>query len=199
MPATTKSTYGSVVSPATVRTPSNRYHAAVISMHWLTLVLLIAVYTLIELKDFFPKHSAGRDAMQSWHELFGIMVFGVVIVRLMLRRLFPETPPIIPAISAWQHRLAKAMHFTLYAFLIITPLLGWFVLSAKGNLDLPLGVHLMALVSPDKSLGHSLQDIHETIGNIGYYLIGLHAAAGLFHHYWMQDNTLRRMLPLPRR
>jgi cytochrome b561 len=26
-------------------------------------------------------------------------------------------------------------------------------------------------------------------------LIGLHAAAGLFHHYWVRDNTLTRMLP----
>jgi cytochrome b561 len=23
----------------------------------------------------------------------------------------------------------------------------------------------------------------------------LHAAAGLFHHYWVRDNTLVRMLP----
>ena len=29
----------------------------------------------------------------------------------------------------------------------------------------------------------------------GYFLIGLHAAAALFHHYFIHDNTLRRMLP----
>ncbi|MCK8665370.1 cytochrome B, partial [Pseudomonas azerbaijanoccidens] len=28
----------------------------------------------------------------------------------------------------------------------------------------------------------------------GYWLIGLHAAAGLFHHFWVKDNTLERML-----
>jgi cytochrome b561 len=31
---------------------------------------------------------------------------------------------------------------------------------------------------------------------VGYWLIGLHAAAALFHHYIVRDNTLRRMLPL---
>ncbi|MEO8857686.1 MAG: cytochrome b/b6 domain-containing protein, partial [Burkholderiaceae bacterium] len=41
----------------------------------------------------------------------------------------------------------------------------------------------------------NLKDIHETIGTIGYYLIGLHAAAALFHHYVLRDNTLARMLP----
>lgn len=40
-----------------------------------------------------------------------------------------------------------------------------------------------------------MQEIHETIGTIGYYLIGLHAAAALFHHYVQRDDTLLRMLP----
>ena len=30
---------------------------------------------------------------------------------------------------------------------------------------------------------------------IGYWLVGLHAAAALFHHYVMRDATMRRMLP----
>jgi len=29
----------------------------------------------------------------------------------------------------------------------------------------------------------------------GYWLIGLHALAGLYHHYVQRDNTLLRMLP----
>jgi cytochrome b561 len=30
---------------------------------------------------------------------------------------------------------------------------------------------------------------------VGYFLLGLHAAAALFHHYVLKDNTLVRMLP----
>jgi len=33
------------------------------------------------------------------------------------------------------------------------------------------------------------------MGKVGYFLIGLHAVAGLYHHYVVKDNTLRRMLP----
>jgi cytochrome b561 len=47
----------------------------------------------------------------------------------------------------------------------------------------------------DDALAHSLEGIHEIIGVIGYYLIGLHASAALFHHYLMRDDTLLRMLP----
>jgi len=193
MPSATKS----FPAPASGRAPSPgaRYPTAVIAMHWLTLALLAAIYALIELRGYFPKGSDARNLMKAWHELLGITVLAVVVVRLIIRRSHPGAPAIVPAPPPWQESLAKVMHVLLYAFLIAMPLLGWLVLSAKGALDLPLGLHLMPLISPDKPLGKTLQNIHETIGNIGYYLIGLHALAALFHHYWMRDNTLRRMLP----
>jgi superoxide oxidase len=40
-----------------------------------------------------------------------------------------------------------------------------------------------------------VQELHETGGTVGYFLLGLHAAAALFHHYVLKDNTLVRMLP----
>ena len=39
------------------------------------------------------------------------------------------------------------------------------------------------------------KELHEIGGTIGYVLIALHAAAALFHHYFVRDNTLRRILP----
>ena len=51
------------------------------------------------------------------------------------------------------------------------------------------------LIGPSRRLAHTLEDIHEAIANAGYFLIGLHAAAALFHHYVVRDNTLRLMVP----
>lgn len=87
------------------------------------------------------------------------------------------------------------MYVALYAFLIVMPVLGWLTLSAQGKVIPFFELDLPALIGPDKALGNSLEDIHETIGTIGYYLIGLHVAAALFHHYFLRDNTLLRMLP----
>jgi cytochrome b561 len=33
------------------------------------------------------------------------------------------------------------------------------------------------------------------VATLGYYLVGLHAAAALVHHYFQHDNTLLRMMP----
>jgi cytochrome b561 len=50
-------------------------------------------------------------------------------------------------------------------------------------------------VDQSKSLAGLLKEVHEVGGTVGYFLIGGHAAAALFHHYFIRDNTLRRMLP----
>ena len=36
---------------------------------------------------------------------------------------------------------------------------------------------------------------HDVQANIGYALIALHAAAAIYHHHVLKDNTLTNMLP----
>ncbi|MBV2181501.1 MAG: cytochrome b [Castellaniella sp.] len=177
-----------------MQSPQNHYNRLSIALHWLTLALLIAVYALIELRDLAPKGSALRDGIQMWHETLGLTVFCLFFFRLAVRRTF-GIPPITPEPLAWQHTAARVMHWALYLFLILTPVLGWITLSAQGKVVPFFGYEWPALMGPDKAWGHDLKEIHETIGNLGYYLIGLHALAALYHHYIVGDNTLQRMLP----
>lgn len=64
--------------------------------------------------------------------MFGLSVFILVWVRLFFmmqghRTLIEPTPPV------WQQSLAKAAHVALYGLMIVLPLLGWLMLSAKGK------------------------------------------------------------------
>jgi cytochrome b561 len=173
---------------------TDRYGSLSIAMHWLMLALLVAVYACIELRGIFPKGSDAYLAMKTWHFMLGLSVFALVFLRLAIRWA-GAAPGIQPPPAPWQRRLAVAMHLALYLFMIAMPLLGWLTLSAAGKPIPFFGLSLPALVGADKALAGSFKEIHETIGTIGYYLIGLHAAAALFHHYVARDNTLRRMLP----
>lgn len=175
----------------------NRYHSLSIGLHWLTLLLLVAVYALIELRGIYPKGSEPRELMKHWHFMLGLLVFVIVLARLPARLLF-RAPPITPAPPPWMHALAALMHLALYAFLVLMPLLGWATLSAKGKPVPFFGLELPALTGPDKALAENLEDIHTLIGTIGYWLIGLHAAAAIWHHHLMHDDTMRRMLPARR-
>ena len=177
------------------RNTADRYGSLSIGMHWLMLLLLIGVYACINLHEASPKGSDIRAAFKTWHFMLGLSVFALVVVRLGIRISSGPAPRIEPSMAGWQRHLARGFHIALYLFMIIMPLLGWLVLSAAGKPIPFFGLELPALIGPDKALSRSIKEIHETIGTAGYYLIGLHAAAALFHHYVKRDNTLLRMLP----
>lgn len=177
---------------------TGRYGSWSIGMHWLMLLLLVGVYAAIELHDLAAKGSELRANLKTLHFTLGLSVLVLVSLRLGIRLASRAAPPIEPPVPPWQSHLAKALHVLLYLFMFGMPLLGWVALSAKGSPISLFGLPLPLLIAKDKALYDWLKDIHETIGTIGYYLIGLHAAAALLHHYLMRDNTLRRMLPARR-
>jgi cytochrome b561 len=84
----------------------------------------------------------------------------------------------------------------LYAFIVVMPLLGLATAWTDGKvLYLPFtDLAVPSLLAPDKDLAHRLEDLHGTIGEIFYWVIGLHILAALYHHWWRRDDTLRRML-----
>jgi superoxide oxidase len=74
---------------------SARYPNAAIVMHWLTVILIVAVYVLMEFREFYPKGSAIREAMKSWHYTLGLTVFLLTLLRLG-NRVATNRPPIVP-------------------------------------------------------------------------------------------------------
>lgn len=172
--------------------PASRYSTPTIVMHWLTVVVFIGIYAAINLADVFPKGSDTRQLVKNLHFSLGLLVFGLVWLRIVLRVL-GGTPDIVPPLPNWQAKLAKLGHLALYALMVFMPLLGWAMLSASGKHIAFFGLDMPALIGENKSLGRTLKDLHELGGNLGYFLIGGHAAVALIHHYFTKDNTLRRM------
>jgi len=163
-------------------------------LHWVMLVLIAAGYGTMEFKGFTPRGSAQRANLAAWHYGFGLSVFALVWVRVLLRAVGRE-PQIVPPPPRWEAALTRIGHFLLYAFMIVTPIFGWLTVSAQGATVLFFGIPLPLLIAKSEPLHRPLQAIHETIANVGYALIGVHAAAALFHHYIRRDNTLSLMWP----
>ena len=174
----------------------DRYGTLTIALHWSMLALLAAVYACIELRGLWPRGSEPRELIKTWHYMLGLSVLLLVIVRLGAR-LSGGTPPIVPKPPGWQVGLSHATHALLYLLMLGMPIGGWLILSAEGDAVPFFGLTLPPLVAESKALAEQVEEIHETVGKIGYFLIGLHAAAALFHHYLVRDNTLLRMLGRP--
>ena len=65
--------------------PSPRYASLSIALHWLMLVLLVAVYACIELRELFPRGSEPRELIKTWHFMLGMLVLVLVTARLWAR------------------------------------------------------------------------------------------------------------------
>jgi cytochrome b561 len=161
-------------------------------MHWLMVAVFAGVYGAINLSELLDKGTAARQMARDWHSMLGLTVFTLVWLRLALR-LWGTTPAIVPAPPAWQEKLGKAVHGGLYLFMVVTPLVGWALLTARGRVIPFYGLYLPDMPLPAVAQARLVKEVHEWLGNLGYALIGGHAVAALWHHYGMRDNTLRRM------
>ena len=169
-----------------------RFRPSLVVLHWLTLVLLVGVYACIELRVQFPRGSDTRELLKYWHFILGLLVFGVTWLRLALRAT-GSTPAITPTPPAWQSGLSRLTALLLYALLLALPVLGYLTLNAADKPLLVFGMPLPMLVAANRDLTSQLKDLHESIAIAGYFLIGLHALAALYHHYLRRDDTLQRM------
>lgn len=174
-----------------------RYNSVLMALHWLTLILLIGAYGSIELRELFERGTAERDFMKWLHFNIGLTILLVTALRLGCRWAKPVPPPLVE-IPAWQRLSSGAVHVSLYALLLVMPLLGWAVRSAEDHTVALWGLGMPSLMAPDEGLAELLEEIHEVVGQVGYGLIAVHALAALAHHYLQRDDTLRRMLPARR-
>lgn len=175
--------------------PSRHYPNSAIALHWIMLLLIVAVYACILLRENFPRGSDLRESLKTWHFMLGLCVLALVMVRGGLRLFVWKSPEITPLPPRWLGWVAIAAHAAIYLWLVAMPIAGWVILSADGK---PIPFGLPPLTGASEALAEQVEELHETAGTIGYFLLGLHAAAALFHHYLLKDNTLVRMLP-PRR
>ncbi len=165
-----------------------------IGIHWLMLLLFIAVYATIELRVLFEKGSDPREALKTWHFMLGMLVFLLIWLRIAARLSGP-TPAIQPEPEKMQQLSAKILHLALYALMIGMPLTGWLMLSASGKVIPFFGLELPALIGENKDFAKQIKEVHEFVGTSGYFFFGLHVIASLYHHHIKRDNTLTRMLP----
>jgi cytochrome b561 len=101
--------------------------------------------------------------------------------------------------SALMQKLAHLGHAVLYGLMILIPLSGWLLSSAKGVQTVWFGVlPLPDLLEKDKALGHLLHEVHESLNFFLLVLLAGHVAAAIKHHWKDRDDILRRMLPLQR-
>jgi cytochrome b561 len=168
------------------------YSRTAVFLHWLIAVLILSGFTIgANMVDL--RISPEKVRLYSYHKWIGITVLGLALIRSVWR-LTHAAPPDEP-MPTWQRWLAHATHALLYILMLTVPLIGWIYSSADGYPVVYLGLwQLPNLVPKNPALASVLVTIHTTLAWTLFYLVLLHAAGALKHHFIDRDATLRRML-----
>lgn len=90
--------------------------------------------------------------------------------------------------------IAPLTHKILYLLMVGTVLLGIGNAWIRGD-TLFTVVKIASLAPGNMPLRKLVEDWHSWAANVLLVVAGLHAAAGLLHHFVLRDGILRRMLP----
>lgn len=159
------------------------------ALHWLTVLMLVGSFAVVWSVGWLP---AGPNRAQavSLHRTIGLLVLSVTVLRV-LWRLVSRRPPGIGSLPLrW---VAGAVHAALLASLLMVPLLGWAYVNARGHALLLFGFRLPSLIFKDEYFSRVAMAGHEFLAYAFLALIGVHAAAALWHHLVLRDATLKRM------
>jgi cytochrome b561 len=134
------------------------------------------------------------------HAYAGLTVLGLVVIRLFLRTLLPW-PTEETEGSQILKLVAEAMHWALYALMLLTPLTGWIVASSMGCCMAVPGLPNIDLLGSGLSIGRPVSamtayHVHVIFVWTLLALISLHVMAALFHHFVFRDTILVRMIPV---
>jgi cytochrome b561 len=171
-----------------------RYTTTAIALHWLMAALILGLFGVGLTMADLPL-SPTKLQIYSWHKWAGVTAFLLVFARLAWRA--THRPPALPfAMPRWQQLAAHAGHASLYLLMIVIPLSGWLMSSAKGFQTVYFGVlPIPDLLTKNKELGDVLREVHEVLNYIMIAIVIGHVGAALKHHFIDRDDILTRMSP----
>jgi cytochrome b561 len=167
------------------------YDRTTIALHWATALLVVLLWGVAQVIDFFPRGTP-RVTVRSVHMLLGLVLGVVLVSRIVWRARSGQRLP--PANEGLAGHAARLVHYGLYLLLAGTLLLGLFNVWVRG--DHFFGLFSVPKFDPNnRELRETVEDLHGWFANTLLIVAGLHAAAALVHHFALRDNVLRRMLP----
>ena len=182
-----------IVAARTAKTPG--YGGVAKGLHWLIVALLIAQYAIAwTMPDINPR-TVLPNTLVDLHFSIGVTILGLAVLRLIWRWRYP-VPLISDNVPLWQDWAARMTHGLLYFLLFLLPILGW---VDSGFRALPIRFYELVTIPPliaaSRALAGRTGDIHTLVSYILLGVIGLHVLATLYHHFWLRDRVVYRMLP----
>lgn len=180
--------------PASERSQSIQPHGvakwslAVRIFHWISVLLLIITWAMIELND-----DASTDSYFDLHKAFGLSVLFWTLGRI-ISRVLTKAPFTIP-MPKWQTGISHLTHAALYFLLLAMPLAGWLSIMYDGDAVNFFGLFTIPnFVGENSDMANWLEDAHKNwLWPLLLGFTGLHVVGALYHQFIQKDNLISRM------
>ncbi|MCG7492627.1 cytochrome b/b6 domain-containing protein [Thalassobius sp. Cn5-15] len=182
-----------------------RYGSVAKALHWSVALLILAMlpvgFIAAKLAEATQAGSpivsiSVLTTLFSAHKTFGVLVLILAVLRILWALTQSRPAPLHPE-RKLETLAAEAVHWMLYAFILLVPLTGWIHHAASSGFAPiwgPFGQDL-PFVAKNEALSHVFAQLHfaTVLGMVG--TLGLHIAGALKHQVIDRDVTLARMLP----
>lgn len=170
-----------------------RYGAIAQALHWATAIIVLIAFYYGPGGSEERVYAPARDFDRQLHETLGLCVLALVVVRVIWRMI--DTHP-EPPVARWMAVAARAVQGGLYLLLFALPFSAITGAWLEGHpLTLLAGVKIAPVLGTSHAVGATIARIHTWLGDTIMWLAGIHAFAGLYHHFFLKDDVLASMLP----
>ena len=175
---------------------SRSYSRVAKTLHWLIGLLVILLLIFGRIMEDMPL--VEKQAFVMVHSGIGLLILVLMILRFVWRQMHP--PPALPHATApqalWRNAISNFVHLMFYVLVILQPIFGLlqavfvdYEVKAFGLLN------LSAFAAASEGEARFFHVLHGVTANLLILLILIHASAALYHHFFLRDQVLRRMLP----
>ena len=170
-----------------------RYSRLSIAIHWFVAVCVVCMVPggfLVSRLDDGPV----QETVSSVHQSIGFVILVLTLVRVALMAA-GRAPAPAEILTPFERGASRVTHFSLYALLIVGPIIGWLGVNAYGEDVNVFGLfRLPMLIGKDESLSEQIFAVHLACGILITIAVVAHVVAS-FVHKVRDDGVMERMLP----
>ncbi len=167
-----------------------RYHPLQVTLHWLTVLLIVAAFVLGKFTSALRNDDTSKLAPMAIHMTLGIVTLIVIFARLWARSKYPR-PSYASTGNAFLDDFGKLVHVSLY-LLAATMALSGILLSLQAGLA-PIVFFGSGAPLPASFQAFITRGVHGVVAPTLLILILLHVGAAFYHQWFIKDKLFSRM------
>jgi len=167
-----------------------RYGSVSRWLHWGMAILILWQFLKIGDRISDGEHWIGQTLVP-WHISIGALLLVLAVVRVLwILKQSGQRPPLGGPTAP----LARLGHILLYLVMLLLPITGILLMAGNGYGLQVFGMQIIAQSESEIGWMATLGSLHSPLALLFVVLVIGHAAAALYHHFVVRDDTMKRML-----